>query len=134
MRTGKIIDCFCYFFDKIFHSDCNFSHIHKYTSESVSTVESNLPKSRGKQGENKEEMKSSLVSGQFTHLCEKSSKMPTVLTNHHSHLLAGWLNPHFTTQSSGKREQNLLMLGFHHIQKNSSYFREQLLLPSSLSP
>lgn len=116
MRTGKILDCISYFFDKICHRDCNFPRIYKYSSEPIYTVESNLPKSGGKQRENKEEMKSSLVSELFTHLCEKSSKTPTVLINHHSHLLAGCLNPHFTTQSSGKGEQNLLTLGFHHIQ------------------
>lgn len=104
------------FFDKFCHRDCNFPHIHKYSSESVYTLASNLPKSGGKQGENKEEMKNSFVSGLFTHLCEKSSRISTVLTNHHSHLLAGCLNPHFTTQLSGKGEQNLLTLGFHHTQ------------------
>lgn len=57
-----------------------------------------------------------LVSARFTHLCGKSSKIPTVPANHHSHLLAGCLNPHFTTQARGKREQNFLTLGFHHIQ------------------
>lgn len=116
MRTGKIPDCFSYFSDTICHRDCNFSYIHKYFSEYVYTVESNLPKSGGKPRKYKEDMKSSSVSGQFTHFCEKSSKIPTVLANHHSHSLEGCLNSHFTTQTSGKGEQKFLTLGFHHIQ------------------
>lgn len=90
------------FFDKVCHRDCNFFHINKYTSESVSIVETNLPESWWKQEESKEVMKSSLVSGQFTHLCEKSSKIPTVLTNH-SHLLAGCLNLHLQHSRVGNK-------------------------------